>query len=173
MFRTRLAPLAFGLGLLALAPALRAGAGGPGRIGFVATERLYAESKLAKAADARIVAEFSGRDKANREMFERLKKLSEKFDADAPGLAEPERTRRAREVLDLDKEMQRKEFAYREDLLHRKSEERARIAEKAYALIGQVAEQEKIDVVCSAMRCGRARASTSPTKYSSSSINSA
>ena len=50
-------------------------------------------------------------------------------------------------MLDLDKEMQRKDLAYREDLLQRKSEERARIAEKAYALIGRIAEQEKIDVV--------------------------
>jgi outer membrane protein len=146
MFRNKIGALSIGLGLLAFAAGACAQPG-PGRIGFVATERLYAESKLAKAADARIVAEFSGRDKANREMFERLKKLSEKFDADAPGLVEPERTRRAREVLDLDKEMQRKDLAYREDLLQRKSEERARIAEKAYALIGRIAEQEKIDVV--------------------------
>lgn len=136
--------MSLGWGLLALAATSTVQAQ---RIGFVATERLYAESKLAKAADARIVAEFSGRDKSNREMFDRLKKLSEKFDADAPGLAEPERTRRARAVLDLDKEMQRVDQAYRDDLTERKNYERARIAERAYALIGQIAEQEKIEVV--------------------------
>jgi outer membrane protein len=148
MFRTKMGAAAIGLGLLALgaAPSALAQAAG-GRIAFVATERLYAESTLAKAADARIMAEFSGREKANQEMVARLKKLSEKFDGDAPGLAEPERTRRAREVLDLDKEVQRKEVAYRDDLMQRKSEERARIAETAYTLIGQIAEQEKIDVV--------------------------
>ena len=148
MFRTKIGALAIGLGLLAsgAAPAALAQAGS-GRIAFVATERLYAESKLAKAADVRIAAEFSGREKANQEMVARLKKLSDKFDAEAPGLAEPERTRRAREVLDLDKEMQRKELSYREDLMQRKNEERARIAETAYTLIGQIAEQEKIDVV--------------------------
>lgn len=148
-FRIPLRRATFGLCLLAAAAA------GPqaqaqnwsGRVGFVAPERLYAESKAAKAADARIAAEFSGREKANRELFERLKKLSEKFDADAPTLADPERTRRAREVLDLDKEVQRHDLAYREDLFQRKSEERARIAERAYAVIGRIAEQEKIDVV--------------------------
>ena len=92
-FRNKVGALGIGLGLLALAAASGAQAAGAqpaagsGRVGFVATERLYAESKLAKAADARIMAEFSGRDKANHELFERLKKLSEKFDADAPGLA--------------------------------------------------------------------------------------
>jgi outer membrane protein len=148
MIRTKIGALAIGLGLLALGAGANAQAqGGPGRVGYVATERLYAESKLAKAADARIAAEFSGRDKSNKEMFARLKQLSDKFDADASRLGEPERTRRARELLDLDKEIQRKELTYRDDLLHRKSEDRARIAEKAQTLIGRIAEQEKIDVV--------------------------
>jgi outer membrane protein len=145
MFNIRIGALRIAFGLLGLLSV--AGASAQGRIGYVATERLYAESKLAKAADARIEAEFSGRDKANRELFERLKKLSEKFDADAPNLTEPERTRRARAVLDLEKEMQRKDFNYRTDLMQRKNEERARIAEKAYALIERLAEKEKIDVV--------------------------
>jgi outer membrane protein len=121
--------------------------GGPGRVGYVATDRLYADSKLAKAADSRIAAEFSGRDKANKEMLARLKTLSEKFELDAPTLADTERTRRVREVLDLENEMQRKQLAFRDDLVHRRNEERARIAEKAAKLIGQVAQQEKIDVV--------------------------
>jgi outer membrane protein len=144
----RIQPLraaALALGLLAAAGAQAQA--GSGRVAYVATERLYAESKAAKAADARIQAEFSGRERANRELFERLRKLSDKFDADAPGLTEAERIRRRREVMDLDKEMRRSDQAYRDDLFQRKSEERARIAERAYALIGQIAEQEKLDVV--------------------------
>ena len=48
----------------------------PSRIGFVFTERLMTDSKLAKAADAKIEAEFSKRQKANRDMLARLKALS-------------------------------------------------------------------------------------------------
>lgn len=121
--------------------------GGPGKVGFVATERLYAESKLAKAVDARIMADFSRRDQANHELFARLKRLTDKFDADAAALSAPERTRRARELLDLDKELQRTQTAYRDDLEHRKDQERALIAQKASPLIGKLAEQEKIDIV--------------------------
>jgi outer membrane protein len=119
----------------------------PSRIGYVFTEKLYTESKMAKVADAKIDAEFSKRQKTNKDMFARLKTLSEKFDTDAPSLAEPERTRRYREVLELDKEMQRVDREFREDLLQRKNEERAIIAQKAYKLIEQIAEQEKLDVV--------------------------
>lgn len=139
------------IGAVATALALLAGAvqaqGGPGKVGFVATERLYAESKLARAVDARIMADFSRRDKANQEMFARLKRMTDKYDADAPTLAEAERTRRARELLDLDKEVQHAQTAYRDDLEHRKDEERALIAQQASALIAKLAEQEKIDIV--------------------------
>jgi outer membrane protein len=119
----------------------------PSRIGVVFTERLMTESKLAKAADAKIEAEFSKRQKAITDMLARFKTVSERFDADAATLVEPERTRRAREVLDLDKDVQRMQREFREDLLQRKNEERANIAQKAYKLIELIAEQEKLDIV--------------------------
>ena len=117
------------------------------RIGFVFTERLMTESKLAKAADAKIEAEFSKRQKSNKDLLARLKALSEKFDADQPALAEPERIKRYREVADLEKDVRRTQREFDEDLLQRKSEERANIAQKAYKLIEQIAEQEHLDVV--------------------------
>jgi outer membrane protein len=118
-----------------------------GRIGFVFTERLMSESKMAKAADAKIQAEFSKRQKANEEMLAKFKQMSEKFDADAPRLSDLERTKRARELFDKEKDVQRMQREYQEDLLQRTNEERAAIAQKAYKLIEQIAEQEKLDVV--------------------------
>ncbi len=148
MLNTVKLSMAKGIALLALCVCSMAQAQhAPSRIGFVFTERLMTESKLAKAADARIEAEFSKRDKANMELIARFKSLSEKFDAEAQKLAEPERTRRARELIELDKEVQRNTREFREDLLQRKSEERANIAQKAYKLIEQIAEQEKLDIV--------------------------
>ena len=119
----------------------------PSRIGYVFTERLMTESKLAKQADAKIEAEFSKRQKASKDMLARLKSMSEKFDADNISLAEPERTKRYREVAELEKDIQRTQREFNEDLLQRKSEERANIAQKAYKLIELIAEQEKLDVV--------------------------
>ena len=119
----------------------------PSRIGIVITERLMTESKLAKAADAKIQAEFVARQKSNEEMVARFKALSAKFDTDAPRLADADRTRRAREVFDMEKDVQRMQRDYQEDLFQRKSEERANIAQKAYKLIEQIAEQEKLDAV--------------------------
>ena len=118
-----------------------------GRIGFVFTERLMTESKMAKAADAKIQAEFSKRQKTTEEMVARFKQMSEKFDADAPRLTDIERTRRARELFDMEKDVQRMNREFTEDLMQRKGEERAAIAQKAFKIIEQIAEQEKLDAV--------------------------
>ncbi|WP_026355155.1 OmpH family outer membrane protein [Massilia niastensis] len=119
----------------------------PGRIGFVYTERLMTESKMAKAADAKIAAEFSKRQKTVEEMVSKYKKLSDKFDSEAAGLNELERNRRARELYNMQKDVERMQREFQEDLLQRKNEERAAIAQKAYKLVELVAEQEKLDAV--------------------------
>lgn len=117
------------------------------RIGWISTERLFTESNLAKKADARIEEEFSKRQKAIQEQIANFKSMSEKFDADSPKLAEAERTRRARELIDMEKDLQRKQREFREDLTQRKSEERANISQKAYQLVQQIAREENLDIV--------------------------
>ena len=119
----------------------------PSRIGFVYTERLMTESKLAKAADAKLQAEFSKRQKQLDDAVQKYKQSREKFDDEAPKLSDVDRTKRTRELLDMEKDVQRMQREYNEDLFQRKNEERAAIAQKAYKLIEQVAEQDHLDVV--------------------------
>lgn len=147
MLNTFTASLPKRLAMLALFACSLAQAQAPSRIGFVYTERLMTESKMAKAADAKIEAEFSKRQKSIQETIARFKTMSDKFDAEAATLTEAERTKRARELIDLDKDVQRTQREFREDLIQRKSEERANIAAKAYKLLEQIAEQEKLDIV--------------------------
>jgi len=120
---------------------------GTSRIGFVYTERLMTESKLAKAADAKLQSEFSKRQKQLDDAVQKYKQSREKFDDEAPKLSDVDRTKRTRELLDMEKDVQRMQREYNEDLFQRKNEERAAIAQKAYKLIEQVAEQEHLDVV--------------------------
>lgn len=117
------------------------------RVAYVATERLMTESKLAKTADAKIEAEFSRRDKSINEQIASVRALSEKFEREAAKLSELDRTRRTRELIDMEKDVQRKQREFREDLMQRKNEERANIAQKAYKIIEQIAAQEQLDLV--------------------------
>lgn len=145
----RLGALALGAAMACglAAPALAQAQAGSSRIGFVYTERLMTDSKMAKAADAKLTAEFSKRQKVVEEMVGKYKTASEKFDAEAPNLSELERPRRARELYNMQKEVERMQREFQEDLQQRKNEERAAIAQKAYKLVEQVAEQEKLDAV--------------------------
>ena len=143
----RLVLAALCAGTLAQAPARAQAGDAPGRIGYVFTERLMTDSKLAKAADARIQAEFSKRQKVMDEQAAKFKTAREKFDEEAPKLSDLDRTKRTRELLDMEKDIGRMQREFNEDLAQRKNEERAVIAQRAYKLIEQVAEQDHLDVV--------------------------
>ncbi len=117
------------------------------RIAWISPERIYNESKLAKLAGEKLAEEFKTREKAVQEMAGRLKASSEKLEKDMPALGEVDRARRQREVFELDKEFQRRQREFREDLNQRTNEERAQIAEKTTRIIKQMANVEGFDIV--------------------------
>lgn len=117
------------------------------RIGFVNTERILRESAVAKAAQQKLEQEFSRREKELQEAAARVKAAGERLDRDAAVVTESERGRRQREVADLDREFQRRQREFREDLSQRRNEELAGVIERANRIIRQMAEQEKIDLI--------------------------
>lgn len=117
------------------------------KIGFVNTERIFREAAPAKAATVKIEQEFSRREKELQELAARLKGMSDKLDKDAAVLSESDRIKRQRELGDLDKEFQRKQREFREDLNQRRNEELAAVIERANRAIKQIAEAEKYDVI--------------------------
>ena len=117
------------------------------RVAFVSAERVLREAAPAKAATLKIEQEFSKRDKDLQEMAARLKTMSDKLDKDAAVLSDSDRTKRQRELADLDKDFQRKQREFREDLNQRRNEELAIVLERVTKVIKQIAEQEKYDMV--------------------------
>ncbi|NRR31489.1 OmpH family outer membrane protein [Oxalobacteraceae bacterium] len=117
------------------------------KIAWLSTERIYNESKLAKLAGEKLAEEFSKREKAVQELASRLKSSSEKLEKELPSLGEAERGKRQREYFELDKEFQRRQREFREDLNQRTNEERAAISDKATKIIKQLAQVEGFDIV--------------------------
>jgi outer membrane protein len=113
----------------------------------VSTVRLMTESRLAKEAGAKIVAEFSVREKAIQERVSQFRNLTRKFEVEAADMGERERTTRTRELIDMEQELQRSQAEFREDLRARQNEERTIIAQKAYKAIAEIEKAEHIDVV--------------------------
>jgi len=117
------------------------------KIGYVNSERVLRESAAARAASTKLETEFGKRDKDLNDVANRLKIASEKFEKDAPTLSENERNRRQRELVDQDRDLQRKRREFQEDLNQRRNEEFASIQERATRVIRQVMEQEKYDLI--------------------------
>ena len=117
------------------------------RVGFVNTDRIFREANTAKAAQAKLEQEFSRREKELNDVGTNLKNLSDKFEREAPTLSEVQRTQRQKQLVDQDREFQRKRREFQEDLNARKNEELQQVLERANKVVKQVAEAEKYDVV--------------------------
>lgn len=138
--------LAAALGMTAVvaAPVVHAQAT---KIGFVSTERILRDSKPAKAAQAKIEAEFKKRDEELQGLASRLRSDAQKLDKDAPVLSESERVKRQRKLADMDSDLQRKRREFQEDFNRRRNEEFSGIVEKADAAIKSIAEKQGYDLI--------------------------
>jgi outer membrane protein len=117
------------------------------KIGYVNSDKVLRDALPARAAYTKIEAEFGKRDKDLTEMSARLKAAADKLDKEGPTLAEPERVRRQRELIDQDREIQRKRREYQEDLNQRRNEELASLVDRANKIIKQIADQDKYDLI--------------------------
>ena len=117
------------------------------KMGFVNTERIFREAPSAKQAQAKLEQEFSRREKDLIDAGNALKAASEKFEREAPTLSESQRTARQRQLVDQDREFQRKRREFQEDLNARKNEEQQAVVERANRAVKMVAESEKYDVI--------------------------
>jgi outer membrane protein len=117
------------------------------KIGFVNTDRVFREANTAKAAQTKLEQEFSKREKEINVQGDALKAASDKFEREAPTLSESQRASRQKQVVDLDRDFQRKRREFQEDLNARKNEELQSVLERANRIVKQVAEAEKYDLV--------------------------
>ncbi len=117
------------------------------KIGYVNSDRVLRDAVPAKAAQTKLEAEFSKREKDLNDLAARLKAAGDKLEKEAPTLAEGERNRRQRDLMDQDREFQRKRREFQEDLNQRKNEELAQVVERANKVIKQIFETEKYDLI--------------------------
>ena len=118
-----------------------------GRIGVVNSERIFKDSNMAKASQTRLQNEFAKREKELRDDAQKIKTAAEKLDKEAAGMTDTERVRRQRELADADRELQRKQREFTEDVNQRSFEERSKIAQKANQALKIVAEARKLDLI--------------------------
>jgi outer membrane protein len=117
------------------------------KIGYVNSEKVLREATPAKAAQAKLEAEFGKRERELNDAAQRLKAAADKLDKDGPTLSESEKVRRQRELVEQDRDLQRKRREFQEDLNQRRNEELASVVERANRVIRQIFESEKYDLI--------------------------
>jgi outer membrane protein len=117
------------------------------KVGYINTQRITTESAPAKAAQAKLEQEFSKRQKDLADLQQSLKSMSEKFDRDAPAMSEAQRVTRQKEFAEQNRDFQRKQREFQEDLNGRRNEELQKVLDAANRAVKTVAEGEKYDLV--------------------------
>lgn len=139
--------LTIGFGLSAMLLAVAPVSAQDSKIGFVNTERILRESAPAKASQQKLEQEFAKREKGIQETAAKLKESTARLERDAAVMSESERVKRQREAAELERDLQRRQREFREDLNQRRNEELAGVIERANRAIRQIAEAEKFDII--------------------------
>lgn len=117
------------------------------KIGFVNTQKIFDESEPAKRASKKLEAEFSKREKEINDLGTRFRLESEKLEKDGPVLSETQRVQRQRVLAELDRDFQRKQREFREDVSQRRNEEFAAVLQLANNTLKDIAVKEGYDAI--------------------------
>ena len=117
------------------------------KIGIVNLDRIFREANSAKSAQAKLEQEFGKREKDLSDVATQLKTLSDKYEREAPTLSETQRATRQKQLVDQDRDFQRKRREFQEDLNARKNEELQQVIERANRVVKTLAETEKYDLI--------------------------
>jgi outer membrane protein len=117
------------------------------KIGFVSTERLFREAAPAVRALKKLEKEFAPRDAEVQKLTKQAKDLQAQLEKEGVTLSESDRRNKESELARLNRDLQRMQREFREDLNLRKNEELAQVLERANKVIQQIAAAEKFDLI--------------------------
>ena len=117
------------------------------RLGYVNLDRIIREAAPSKSAQAKLEQEFARREKDLQEIGNALKTAADKLEREAMTLSESQRAARQKQVMEQDRDFQRKRREFQEDLNARKNEELQQVFERANRVVRQLAEAEKYDLI--------------------------
>lgn len=117
------------------------------KIGFVSTERVFREAAPAVKALKKIEKEFANRDQEIKKLVKQAQDMQSLLEKESMTMSESDRRDREQELARMNRDLQRMQREFREDLNLRKNEELATVLERANKVIQQIAEAEKFDLI--------------------------
>ena len=138
--------LALAAALLATA-AISATAAEQLKVGFVNLERVLREASPAVKSLKKLEKEFASREQELQKMAMQIKDLQASLDKEGVTMNESERRNKEQDLGRLNRDFQRMQREFREDLNLRKNEELAAVLERANKVVQGIAETEKFDLI--------------------------
>jgi len=117
------------------------------KIGFVNTERVFREAAPAQKAQKKLEKEFATRDQELQKMAKQAKDLQAYLEREGVTVSDTERRNKERDLANLNRDFQRLQREFREDLNLRRNEELSAVQERANKAIIAIAESEKFDLI--------------------------
>jgi outer membrane protein len=117
------------------------------RVVVVNVERLLVDSMRARAANAKIEAEFAPQRQQIQAQLRQLREMSDKLAQDALHLDDREKLVRSRAVGELERTVRRAQDRIRDDFADRTAFERDAIAKRIHDIVQALPAQQGVDVV--------------------------
>ncbi len=117
------------------------------KVGFVNTERIFREAGPAKKAQQKLEKEFASRDAELQKLAKQIRDSQAQVEKEGPTMSESDRRNKERDLANLNRDFQRSQREFREDLNMRRNEELAVVQERANKVIKDIAEAEKFDLI--------------------------
>ncbi|MDP2878784.1 MAG: OmpH family outer membrane protein [Sulfuricella sp.] len=117
------------------------------KIGFVNTERVFREAAPAMKAQKKLEKEFAARELELQKMAKQAKELQAHLEREGVTISESDRRNKERDLANLNRDFQRAQREFREDLNLRRNEELGAVHDRARKTIMEIAEKEKFDLV--------------------------
>ncbi len=117
------------------------------KVGFVNTERVFREAAPAVKALKKLEKEFATREQELQKMAKQTKDLQTALEKEAVTMSESERRNKEQDLARINRDFQRLQREFREDLNLRKNEELASVLERANKVIQTIAEAEQFDLI--------------------------
>jgi outer membrane protein len=117
------------------------------KIGFVNSDKVMREAAPAVRAQKRLEKEFEKRDQELQKIAKDIQGMQENLEKNGMTLADADRKTKEREFNEINRDFQRRQREFREDLNQRRNEELASVLDKANKAVKQIAEAEKYDII--------------------------
>jgi len=117
------------------------------KIGFVNMDRLLREAAPAIRALKKLEKEFAPRDQELQKLVKQGKDLQTQLEKEGVTMAESDRRSKEADLARINRDLQRMQREFREDLNLRRNEETAQLLERANRVIQQIGEGEKYDLI--------------------------